>query len=605
VHDGASPPRAQAAPDAGTRPRLTRPARSRPTAPPRRRSIPPTSRSSRALGALIVAAAVALLGSHALASAAPAPHASKGLVAAYGFNEADSKGMRFGDASGLKNGATGRKVRRVEGRFGRGAAFNGRNSWLTVRNRASLNLARAMTLEAWVKPRAVSGRRAIVAKPGARTSVYALHASTPKGAAAQAAMRGRGRHVARAATVPLGRWTHVAATYDGSRLRLYQNGQEVSSEAATGLIRSSGGPLRIGGTSLGGDWFKGVIDEVRIYRRALTGQEIQRDMRRRIVRPKRTPAPAAAAPAPSGPGPFSFGIVTTRGVEHIDDARRLGARITRIHFEIDTPTSSMREFVDRAARQGVEVILLAAFNNGIPSADQARGLAAWAREFGPGGTFWNGRTDGAYAVRYIEFGNETSYSYQGTQDQGGEYALRARDAIEAIRAANPRVGLLVQADDANINPSPWVRDMHAAVPNLGDLAAGWTIHPYGPRSRWEPKISRLIAQTAGVGWPPLPLFMTEWGISTDDGRSLSDNYTWPTNMTYQQAADGVTREIADMNARFPGRLATLLWYFIRDHAAPGSSSDREVYFGAVKQDRSDKGPLTAAIRAALARYPAH
>ncbi len=103
--------------------------------------------------------------------------------------------------------------------------------------------------------------------------------------------------------------------------------------------------------------------------------------------------------------------------------------------------------------------------------------------------------------------------------------MRAKEAIDAIKAANPRVGLLVQADDANINPSPWVRDMHAAVPNLGNLAAGWTVHPYGPRSRWEPRIARLISQTAGVGWPALPIFMTEWGISTDDGRSLSDNYT--------------------------------------------------------------------------------
>ena len=91
-----------------------------------------------------------------------------------------------------------------------------------------------------------------------------------------------------------------------------------------GRIKRSGGPLRIGGNSVGGDWFKGVIDEVRIYRRALSGKEILRDMRRRVSRPRATaPAPATPAP-PTGPGPFSFGIVSTRGVEHIDDVRRLG-----------------------------------------------------------------------------------------------------------------------------------------------------------------------------------------------------------------------------------------------------------------------------------------
>jgi hypothetical protein len=552
----------------------------------------------------MIALVLGLLLSLALAGGGAAAPAKDGLVAAYGLNEADSKGLRFGDASGYRNGAVGRDVRRVKGRFGRGVRFNGRSSWLTVPARPSLNLAPGMTLEAWVKPRAASGRRAVITKQGRGRAAYALHAATPRGAVAQAVTLRKGRKAVRAATVPLGKWTHLAATYGPARLRLYVDGNEVASVPSGGRLRRSTGPLRIGGNAVGGDWFKGVIDEVRIYRRALSRKEILKDMRRRVG-PARATGPAPAPAAPNGPGPFSFGIVSTRGLEHIDDVRRLGARITRIHFEIGTPTSSMREFVDRAARQGVEVILLAAFNDRVATSEEARGLAEWAREFGPGGTFWKGRSDGAYAVRYIEFGNETSYAHQALVDRGGEYALRAKEAIDAIKAANPRVGLLVQGDDANINPSPWVRDMHAAVPNLGNLAAGWTVHPYGPRSRWEPRIARLISQTAGVGWPPLPIFMTEWGISTDDGRTLSDNYSWPTNMTYAQAGEALTRELADMNARFPGRLATLLWYFVRDHAAPGASSDREDYFGAVREDRSDKGALTAAIRAAAARYPAH
>ena len=327
---------------------------------------------------------------------------------------------------------------------------------------------------------------------------------------------------------------------------------------------------------------------------------------RRSAGPGATPRPAPApAPAAGTPGPFAFGIVSTRGVEHIDDVRKLGARLTRIEFQIGADTGSMEEFVGRAASQGVEVILLAGFEGRIPSTAEAQSLGAWAKRFGPGGTFWAGRSDGAYASRYIEFGNETSYRHQGTFEDGGDYARRAKEAIDAIKAANPRVGLLVQADDANINPSPWVKDMFAAVPNLGNIAAGWTVHPYGPRTEWEPRISRLIQQTAAVGSPNLPIFMTEWGIATDNGRQLDDNYHWPTGMSYADAGAAVTREIDAMNARFPGRLGALLWYFIRDHAAPGASSGREDYFGAVKEDRSDKGALTAAIRAAAAKYPAH
>ena len=37
-------------------------------------------------------------------------------------------------------------------------------------------------------------------------------------------------------------------------------------------------PLRIGGNSVWGEFFRGSIDEVRIYSRALTQAEIQQDM---------------------------------------------------------------------------------------------------------------------------------------------------------------------------------------------------------------------------------------------------------------------------------------------------------------------------------------
>ena len=544
-----------------------------------------------------------LVASSSGGSAAPA--SKKGLVASYGFNEGASKGLKFGDFSGRKNGATGHGVRRVKGKFGKGLYFNGESSWLTVPDHASLDLRGRMTLEAWVKPQAGSGKRTILAKLGRGSTAYALNSATHGGGAGGDAGIGGRKSVRAPDDLPLGKWTHIALTYDGSSLRLYFNGAQIGATAAQGKISPAGGPLRIGGNFIGGGWFKGVIDEVRIYSRTLTITEIQGDMRRSAgprAAPVATPAPA---PAPGGPGPFSFGIVSTRGIGHIDDVRSLGARITRIEFQIGADTSTMREFVNRAARQGVEVILLAGFEGRIPSSEEAKSLAVWAREFGPGGTFWNGRSDGAYAVRYIEFGNETSYRHQGVFEQGGDYARRAKEAIEAIKAANPRVGLLVQADDADINPSPWVKDMHAAVPNLGNIAAGWTVHPYGPRSNWEGRLSRLVNQTAGVGWPPLPLFLTEWGIATDNGRSLSDNYDWPTDMTYAQVGDAVRTDVPAMNARFPGRIAVVLWYFIRDHATPGSSSDREDYFGAVKEDRSDKGALTAAIRAMATAYPAH
>ena len=73
-------------------------------------------------------------------------------------------------------------------------------------------------------------------------------------------------------------WTYLTETYDGATLRLYVNGVQVSSMARTGNILTSTNPLQIGGDSIYGQYFQGLIDNVRIYNTALTQSQIQTDM---------------------------------------------------------------------------------------------------------------------------------------------------------------------------------------------------------------------------------------------------------------------------------------------------------------------------------------
>ena len=210
--------------------------------------------------------------------------------------------MRFADRSGNRGLAVGRNVRRAEGRFGRGLAFNGKSSSLTVSGRPVLDLDDAMTLSAWVKPQSARGTRTIVARLGRGGAAYAVHAATAKGGPGGEARLARGtRRVSVPEDLPLGKWTHVALTYDGSRMRLYKNAGEVSSIPMTGSLRDANGPLRIGGRVPGGGWFKGVLDEVRVYNRALSAAEIRRGMRNAPVQPAPAAAPPPApAPSPSG-----------------------------------------------------------------------------------------------------------------------------------------------------------------------------------------------------------------------------------------------------------------------------------------------------------------
>lgn len=77
-------------------------------------------------------------------------------------------------------------------------------------------------------------------------------------------------------------WTHLAATYDGTALRLFVNGVEVASTPANGgAIANTGNALRIGNGDLsapGAEEWNGEIDEVRLWPFARTAAEIQSTM---------------------------------------------------------------------------------------------------------------------------------------------------------------------------------------------------------------------------------------------------------------------------------------------------------------------------------------
>jgi hypothetical protein len=318
----------------------------------------------------------------------------------------------------------------------------------------------------------------------------------------------------------------------------------------------------------------------------------------------------APAPAPVAPAPESFEAGVVSGSDVLNEARvtgRLGARLVRVEFRIGTPAAALRPVIAAHALNGTRVLPLAGFHGTMPTVADARSLGEWAREFGPGGTFWAGRSDGRLAVREIEFGNETSYGYQyGDQydrpsyaARAREYALRLKDAHEAIRAANPRVGLLGQIEDANTGSPNWIDGVFGAVPDIASRVTGWTIHPYGPRSKWEPRMDRLLAWTAARG-AALPMWVTEWGVASDDGRCLSDNYGWDRCMTYAAAATTLESTVGQMRSRYGSRLRALVLYHGHDFSAPGAASNREHYFGALRSDLGDKGPYSAAVRSLLA-----
>lgn len=200
-----------------------------------------------------------------------------GLVAAYAFEGADD--LLVVDDSGNNNDGILSGASRISaGRFGNAVSFDGVDDWITVDDADSLDLSDGMTLEAWVYPTALGGWNTILMKETAGDLAYALYANDNAPRPAAYLRTNAISDVPGSSAVPLNTWTHVAVTYDGAVMRLYVNGSAVGAQALVGNVVASSRPLRIGGNETWMDeFFKGRIDEVRIYNRALSLAEIRSD----------------------------------------------------------------------------------------------------------------------------------------------------------------------------------------------------------------------------------------------------------------------------------------------------------------------------------------
>lgn len=282
-------------------------------------------------------------------------------------------------------------------------------------------------------------------------------------------------------------------------------------------------------------------------------------------------------------------------------AASLGARLVRVEWEIGTPPNRLDDVIAAYAKRGVRVQPLAGFHGRTPSSAEAVSVRAWALRFGPGGTFWRS-TKRRLPIRQIEFGNETSYGHQYGDAAGvPSYAERARAygarALEAARSlGGTGVGLLVQADDGGSKQTTWVDEMLGAAPELGTLTAGWVVHPYGPLG--FDRIRRMLAslEAHGIPSPSIRIFITEWGLASDNGRELSDNYGYARNMTFTDAAATLRDAMARWLTEFDDRVAEVIVYQDYEQRASGMSTDREDYFGLLRIDGSEKGAYTAEAR---------
>ncbi|HUT14561.1 MAG TPA: LamG-like jellyroll fold domain-containing protein, partial [Thermoguttaceae bacterium] len=196
---------------------------------------------------------------------------STGLVARYTFttNGDDTTenhdGTLQGDATVVRDAQRGNVL-----------SLDGDGDYVLVADASELDLTGTLTISAWIKidnPDWTEAMR-ILSKKKNWDSPTGYDFEYKPGSN-QLTVLGAGRNSGSAAGVNLDTgWHHVAAVINGTQAAVYVDGVEVTTDSSIGAVATNDQPLTIGRLAGGGNYFDGMIDDVRLYNRVLTASEL-------------------------------------------------------------------------------------------------------------------------------------------------------------------------------------------------------------------------------------------------------------------------------------------------------------------------------------------
>lgn len=168
--------------------------------------------------------------------------------------------------------------------------FDGIDDYLEIPDSPSLNISSALTLSAWVKLE-TDGQQytsRIISKgqtDNINSDDFALRVTSDNGISCRLYNGTTEVTLEYSRSLELDVWNHLACTYDGSLVKGYINGKLAGKVPFSGLIEQSGFPLILGshGNSPLHRRFNGYLDEVSIWSRALTVEEVNSLYLRQMV----------------------------------------------------------------------------------------------------------------------------------------------------------------------------------------------------------------------------------------------------------------------------------------------------------------------------------
>lgn len=182
--------------------------------------------------------------------------------------------------NGTALNANGTGMTFTAGKVGNAVQFDGVDDYVNVGNGSSIHPTVNATFSVWVKPgssqvtyadilgnHSISGFNGyVIQQNGSALNNY--YFSYGNGSAWQAA--------GLIAQLNTNQWNYLVFTKDGSLVKLYLNGAYVSQIGVTGdIVYAVDHPIFIGFGYSSARLFNGLIDDVRIYNRALTASEIR------------------------------------------------------------------------------------------------------------------------------------------------------------------------------------------------------------------------------------------------------------------------------------------------------------------------------------------